>query len=71
MKSAFKPMRERSGMTQAEVAERLGLRQTSVSMWETGDAFPRAEMLPKIASLYGCTIDDLLQRTENSAEASA
>jgi hypothetical protein len=28
-------------------------------MWETGESFPRSELLPKIATLYGCIIEEL------------
>ena len=53
----FKKYRESVGLKQTEVAEKLGLVQTTISMWESGDIYPRAELLPKIAILYGCTTD--------------
>ena len=57
----FKVMREKKGFTQQEVADQLEISNTTVCMWETGEAKPRAEMLPKIAKLYGCTIDELYE----------
>jgi transcriptional regulator with XRE-family HTH domain len=30
-------------------------------MWECGFSHPRAELLPKIAMLYKCSIDDLIK----------
>ncbi len=33
-------------------------------MWDTGRNNPRADMLPKIAKLYGCTVDELLREDE-------
>ena len=56
----FKVFREKVSLKQSEVASVLGVSNTTVSMWETGSAKPRAELLPKIAALYGCTTDDLL-----------
>lgn len=47
------------GMTQAELASQLGVNPSSVAKWETEKAFPRSDMLPKIAQLLGCTIDEL------------
>lgn len=47
------------GMTQAELAHKLGVNPSSVAKWETEKAYPRADLLPKIAQLLGCTIDDL------------
>lgn len=38
----------------------LGVSLSTVGMWESGKNDPRANMLPKIANLYGCTVDDLL-----------
>ena len=46
--------------TQKEVAKVLGVRESTVSKWERGEAKPRADKLPRIAKLYGCTIDELL-----------
>ena len=52
--------RERAGVTQEHVAKSFGIDKSTVSKWETGDAMPHANKLMKLASLYGCTVDDLL-----------
>ncbi|MCX4256474.1 MAG: helix-turn-helix transcriptional regulator [Oscillospiraceae bacterium] len=46
--------------SQGEVAKALGVQQSAVSKWEVGLAKPRADKLPAIAKLYGCTIEELL-----------
>ena len=46
--------------TQREVAKILGVQESSVSKWERGISKPRADKLPAIAKLYGCTIEELL-----------
>lgn len=56
--------RKRAGLLQRQVAEALGVSMGTVAMWDTGRNNPRADMLPKIAKLYGCTVDELLQETE-------
>ena len=33
---------------------------SAVSKWERGLAKPRADKLPQLAKLYGCTIEELL-----------
>ncbi|MFE7596462.1 helix-turn-helix transcriptional regulator [Streptomyces sp. NPDC057494] len=43
----------RSGLTQAEFAQRLDLTRAAVSAWVTGRARPRAELVPRIAELLG------------------
>lgn len=52
--------RRRAGLLQRQAAEALGVSLSTVGMWESGKNNPRANMLPKIANLYGCTVDDLL-----------
>ncbi len=46
--------------TQREVAKAVGVKESAVSKWERGIAKPRADKLPKLAELYGCTIEELL-----------
>lgn len=57
---SFKEARETKNLTQQDAATALGVKRSTVSMWETGQSLPRAEMLLKIAKLYGCSISDLL-----------
>ena len=56
--------REQAAMTQAQMADALNVNRATVAMWETGKSNPRAEMLPAIAQLLGCTIDDLYDEKE-------
>lgn len=49
--------------TQSEVAKILGVKGATVSKWECGRSKPRADKLPVIAKLYGCSIDELLADT--------
>lgn len=48
------------GLTQQNVAEKLGVSFQAVSKWEQGTACPDIALLPEIASLLGMTIDGLL-----------
>lgn len=56
---AIRRLRERKGITQMQMAAALNVSRGSIAMWETDRAFPRAEMLPAIARLLECKIDDL------------
>ena len=56
----IKKMREKRNLTQENLAEILNVSQSTVAMWETDKALPRADKLPAIAKALGCTIDDLL-----------
>ena len=57
---SFLSARERTGLTQKEVAERLGIDQSAVSLWENGKTSPRVSLLVKLPELYHCSLDDLL-----------
>lgn len=56
----IKSCRLKIGMTQKELAEKMGVDQTAISQWETGESLPRADKLPHLARILGCTIDELL-----------
>lgn len=45
--------------TQEQAAQLLSVSPQSVSRWENGSTLPDVMMLPKIAEIYGVTIDDL------------
>lgn len=45
--------------TQEQAAELLGVSPQSVSRWECATTFPDVMLLPRIARLYGVTVDDL------------
>ena len=59
MKEAMRALRVHAGLSQLDVACALGVQQSTVAMWESGENMPRAALLPQIAKLYGCMIDDL------------
>lgn len=54
-------VREKCGITQAQLAKKIGVNQKAVSQWERGDTNPSADKLPAIAATLGCTIDDLFK----------
>ena len=53
-------LRKGAGMTQQEVADRLGVSNKTISKWESGGGFPDIAILPALAELYGVTADDIL-----------
>ena len=59
--SKIKTLREKAGLKQADLARKLNVGQSAVSMWETGLAMPRTDKLPELAEILGCTVDELLK----------
>lgn len=53
-------LRKREGLTQAELGEKLGVTNKTVSRWETGTYMPDIEMLQKLGQLYGVSINEIL-----------
>ena len=52
--------RKRLGLTQDQLAERLGVTAQAVSKWENDQSCPDIAMLPKLAEIFGVTTDELL-----------
>jgi transcriptional regulator with XRE-family HTH domain len=55
----LKSLREKAGLSQLELANKLEVGQSVVSQWETNRVLPRANKLEKIAQTLNCTVDDL------------
>ena len=51
--------RARTGLTQEQVARRVGTSKQSVMNWECGKHAMSYEDAWKLADLYGCTLDEL------------
>lgn len=60
----IKQLRFRAGLTQEQLAEKLGLSAQSVSKWETGAAMPDITLLPLLSEQFGVSIDELFDLTE-------
>ena len=60
----LKKLRNESGLTQDELAERLYVTRTAISKWETNKGYPNIESLKAIASFFSITVDDLLSSDE-------
>lgn len=51
-------------MSQAELAEKLGVSQQTISKYERGTREPDNETLVKLAEIFNCSIDYLLGKTD-------
>lgn len=56
-------MRNKAGLTQEQLAERLSVSAQSVSKWENEITMPDISLLPDIAETFGISIDELFDLT--------
>ena len=59
--SRLKRFRTQSGMTQEELAEKLGVSRQAVAKWERGESVPDIDCCMKLAEIYGVTVDILVR----------
>ena len=52
--------RKKSGLSQEEVAEKLGISRQTISKWETGETLPDIRQSKRLAVLYRLSLDDLI-----------
>lgn len=53
-------LRQERGITQEQLAGFIGVTKASVSKWETGTGYPDILLLPRLASYFDITVDELL-----------
>ena len=54
-------LRKQKGMTQSELAEKMGVTDKAVSKWERDLSFPDVSSIPKLAEILGVSVDELMQ----------
>ena len=54
-------LRKQHGMTQLELAEKMGVTDKAVSKWERDLSCPDINSLPKLAEILGVSVEDLMQ----------
>jgi DNA-binding XRE family transcriptional regulator len=54
-------LRKEQGMTQLDLAEKMGVTDKAVSKWERDLSFPDVNSLPKLAEIFGVSVDELMQ----------
>lgn len=66
LRETIKRFRAKQKMTQKQLAERLGISPVTVSGWEIGKRTPEPQMLPRIAAIFGISVDNLLGQTNKA-----
>ena len=61
----LKNLRKEAGLTQVDVAEKLGISQPAYASWERGIKKPTQDNLVKLSKILYVSVDYLLGNTEN------
>lgn len=61
--------RKSLNITQEALAQKLGVTNQAVSKWESDQCCPDVQLLPKLADIFGITIDELFGRKKSGAVA--
>ncbi len=62
-------LRKKSGLSQEQLAERLGVSRQAISKWEQGSAVPESDKLVAISDYFGVSLDYLLKDGEADVPA--
>lgn len=63
-------LRKEKGMTQLELAEKMGVTDKAVSKWERDLSFPDVNSIPRLAEIFNVTVEELIQaKTKTKEEA--
>lgn len=71
MRYSLKELRARKGLSQLEMAEKLGVSVQTYNAWETDFGMVKVRNAVKIANLFGVKVDDIFFNIEpeNNSEA--
>lgn len=64
-------LRKKNHMTQAELAKKINVAKSTISMWEKGVRSPDTTTLGKLADIFHVSTDYLLGKTNNSSPINA
>ncbi|MBQ6568770.1 MAG: helix-turn-helix transcriptional regulator [Clostridia bacterium] len=60
-------LRKLKRMTQEQLAEKVGVSRQAVAKWETGESVPDLERSRQIAQVFGVSLDDLVNYSEENS----
>ena len=64
-------LREAAGLTQLELAVRVGVTPSTVYNWESGRSEPRVSQLRRVAEAFGVKMDDIELVEDNAKNLAA
>ncbi|RFU67136.1 XRE family transcriptional regulator [Peribacillus saganii] len=70
MANNIKELRKSLGLTQAELAKKIGLTTSAVGMYETGTRNPSYEILKKLSNIFGVSLEEIVDITTDASDNS-
>ncbi len=67
----LRELRNKSGLTQNEIANKLGVSGQTILNWENGIYEPKINQLIQLADLFDVTVDYLIERQANNKSVDA
>ena len=67
-KTNLKMFRERKNWSQKELADKLGLKQSTIAAYETGVNEPKLELFVKMANCFDISVDHLIGNSRENDE---
>lgn len=67
----IRELREAAGLTQLELAVRVGVTPSTIYNWETGRAEPRVSQLRRVAETFSVKMDDIALVEDNAKNLAA
>lgn len=67
----LRELRNKSGLTQNEIATKLGVSGQTILNWENGIYEPKINQLIQLADLFNVTVDYLIERKNNEMTVDA
>lgn len=64
--NVFKALRAKSGLTQQQMADKLGLSRSTIGMYENGEREPSFEILEHIADMFNVDMNYLIGRKDST-----
>ncbi|MDE6148829.1 MAG: helix-turn-helix transcriptional regulator [Ruminococcus sp.] len=61
-------LRKKSGMSQEELADKLGISRQSISKWERAESSPDTDNLIALAKIYNVSLDEILLGKESALD---
>lgn len=67
--ATLRDLRVAAGLTQAELAEKSGMKQSSIEAWEQGYRQPRADAIFKLAKVLGVKAETFMEEPAKKIKA--